>query len=305
MSSKLCLLLVAALGSSPQVYALGDRSNCPDQWADPAHDICNPLRYIPNKALNILAAALFFLVALILSIWAFKRKANYFLAIVVGAWAEGVGFVLRVVLRKNVHSVPLYVICNLFIILSPCAFLAADYVLLGRLVQHLNAQECIRPLKAKRISLLFILSDVTTFIIQAIGGALAVSSSKAKLGGNILLAGIVAQMASFVFFTVVCFLFGLRVRSQAKDIWSTPGWKGLYFALLFTCICFLIRSVYRTVELAQGYVGYLATHEAYLLGLDSLPLLLGIAAYCWFWPGRYLRLGRKVKDFEGDVEMHE
>ncbi|ODN84436.1 hypothetical protein L202_00386 [Cryptococcus amylolentus CBS 6039] len=303
MSSKLFLLILFALCISSPVYALGDRSNCPDQWADPAHDICNPLRYIPNKALNILAAALFFLVAIILTIWAFKRKANYFLAMVIGAWAEGVGFVLRVILRKNVHSVPLYVVCNLFIILSPCAFLAADYVLLGRLVQHLNAHECIRPLKAKRISLMFIMSDVTTFIIQAIGGALAVSQDKARLGGHILLAGIVAQMVSFVFFTIVCFLFGLRVRSQAKDIWTTPGWKALYSALLFTCICFLIRSVYRTVELAQGYVGYLATHEAFLLGLDSLPLLLGIASYAWFWPGRYLRFDQRMKGFENGVEM--
>ena len=36
------------------------------------------------------------------------------------------------------------------------------------------------------------------------------------------------------------------------------------------------------------YIGYLATHERYFLGLDTLPLLIGISTYMFFWPGRYL-----------------
>ena len=36
------------------------------------------------------------------------------------------------------------------------------------------------------------------------------------------------------------------------------------------------------------YVGYLATHERFFLGLDTLPLFLGITTYTWFWPGKYL-----------------
>jgi len=47
---------------------------------------------------------------------------------------------------------------------------------------------------------------------------------------------------------------------------------------------FMIRSVFRTIELSQGYVGFLATHEAYVAGLDTLPLFLGIVVYCYFWP---------------------
>lgn len=39
-----------------------------------------------------------------------------------------------------------------------------------------------------------------------------------------------------------------------KALWNKPGWKPLYWALGFTCICFMIRSVFRTIELSQGYV---------------------------------------------------
>lgn len=49
-----------------------------------------------------------------------------------------------------------------------------------------------------------------------------------------------------------------------------------------------IRSVYRTVELSQGYVGPLATNEATFYGLDTLPLFIAVAVYMFFWPGRFL-----------------
>lgn len=62
------------------VYAFGEDRDCPaDPYADPANDMyvprinynsdnwphcsCNPLRYVPNKVLNCLGAALFFIVA--------------------------------------------------------------------------------------------------------------------------------------------------------------------------------------------------------------------------------------------------
>lgn len=32
------------------------------------------------------------------------------------------------------------------------------------------------------------------------------------------------------------------------------------------------------------YVGFLATHEGYVMGLDTLPLFLGIMVYTVFWP---------------------
>ncbi|KIR37185.1 integral membrane protein [Cryptococcus deuterogattii MMRL2647] len=282
---------------STSVFARSD-NGCPeDPYASPSTDMCNPMRYIPNKGINIAAAVLYFLVAAILTFHAFRQKANYFLALVIGAWCEGIGMALRIAFRTNPHSSGLYIVCYLFVVLSPCAFLAGDYILLGRLVQYLDAHHYLRPLRAQLVSWIFIISDVTTFLIQAAGGGLSTASDvqTAQTGGHIFLAGIAAQLASFMFFTIACLIFGIRAWREDKELWERPGWKPLFFALGFTCICFLIRSVYRTVELSQGYVGYLAIHERYFLGLDCLPLLLGIATYVFFWPGRYLRFAPKPK----------
>ncbi|ADV20937.1 integral membrane protein [Cryptococcus gattii Ru294] len=282
---------------STSVFARSD-NGCPeDPYASPSTDMCNPMRYIPNKGINIAAAILYFLVAAILTFHAFRQKANYFLALVIGAWCEGIGMALRIAFRTNPHSSGLYIVCYLFVVLSPCAFLAGDYILLGRLVQYLDAHHYLRPLRAQLVSWIFIISDVTTFLIQAAGGGLSTASDvqTAQTGGHIFLAGIAAQLVSFMFFTIACLIFGIRAWREDKELWQRPGWKPLFFALGFTCICFLIRSVYRTVELSQGYVGYLAIHERYFLGLDCLPLLLGIATYVFFWPGRYLHFAPKPK----------
>lgn len=84
---------------------------------------------------------------------------------------------LRIAFRTNPHStgelrynlpmvdtcltvnIGLYIVCYLFVVLSPCAFLAGDYILLGRLVQYLDAHHYLRPLRAQLVSWIFIISD--------------------------------------------------------------------------------------------------------------------------------------------------
>ncbi|KAK4686239.1 hypothetical protein P7C73_g3894, partial [Tremellales sp. Uapishka_1] len=255
-----------------------------------------------------------------------RYRAKYMLALVIGAWCEAIGLVLRIPLRTNVQSNGLYIVMYLFVVLSvsanfqtpihlppragstlvaladicpqPCAFLAADYILLGRIVDHLDASRHLRPLQPKRVSWVFIVSDIITFLVQAAGGGVSDNTNPkiANIGSKIFLAGIAAQMASFALFTIMWLIFIIRVKSRDAVLWNRPGWKKLNFALGFTCICFLTRSVYRTVELSQGYIGYLATHEGFFLGLDTLPLFLGITVYVYFWPGKYLMPETKIVD---------
>jgi len=73
--------------------------------------------------------------------------------------------------------------------------------------------------------------------------------------------------------------------AEKKWYWD---WRALAGALTVSCIGILIRSVYRTIELGQGFEGQLATVEAFFYGLDTLPLILAIAIYIPFWPGRFI-----------------
>lgn len=131
---------------------------------------------------------------------------------------------------------------------------------------------------------------------------MSTSDTLHTVGSNIFLAGLVLQLASFALFTVMVIIFIYRVwRYDRHGIWAQPGWKSLYAALGWTCVMFLIRSVFRTVELSEGYTGYLSTHEIYYICLDALPLWLGIIVYVYYWPPRFLDFGRRA-EMERDEE---
>lgn len=80
-----------------------------------------------------------------------------------------IAFALGIATRFGLHTMPeskgIYIVEYLFVVLSPCAFIAADYVLLGRMSRHLDcAKHLMVP--ARRITIVFISSDITTFLIQ-------------------------------------------------------------------------------------------------------------------------------------------
>lgn len=76
-----------------------------------------------------------------------------------------VGFIIRIETTVYPNSLPIYICAVLFILLSPTAFLAFNYILYGRFVVT-----CIERrhslIKPERTARYFVISDITTFLIQ-------------------------------------------------------------------------------------------------------------------------------------------
>ena len=49
-----------------------------------------------------------------------------------------------------------------------------------------------------------------------------------------------------------------------------------------------VRSVYRTIELSEGFDGFLTRTEVYFFALDFVPLIVALVCYIPFWPGRFI-----------------
>ncbi|WVW82417.1 hypothetical protein I302_104427 [Kwoniella bestiolae CBS 10118] len=284
--SLLALSLLSQVSAKQRICA-------EDPFADPAHDLCNPLKYIPHRGVNVFATVLYSITAIGLTFQHFRHRCMWMLVLTIGAYAEAVGLGLRLYFRVHPQQLGAFIGMNTLVVLSPCLFLAADYVLLGRLVAYLDAAKHLKPLRPALVSRVFVLSDVVTFLIQGIGAGMAAKggSTSAKAGAKLFLVGLALQLVSFALFTCLWGLFGYRVKRNDPYLWRSHGWKVVYWVLGFTCICYLIRSVLRTVELGEGFGGYLSTHEPYFLLLDTLPLWLGITSLMIFWPGRYIRHG--------------
>ena len=75
------------------------------------------------------------------------------------------GFFLRVPVRENQNSLGLFIVMQLFLVCSPAAFLAFNYIVYGRLIQeNVGAKySLIRPSIVARV---FVISDVVTFLVQ-------------------------------------------------------------------------------------------------------------------------------------------
>ncbi len=88
-----------------------------------------------------------------------------FLVLIFCSPVYAIGVVLRFPLRKNLTSRKLFIVENLLVIVAPCGFIATEYMILGRLAVWL---QCTRHLlvPANRITMVFLLSDIATFLLQ-------------------------------------------------------------------------------------------------------------------------------------------
>lgn len=180
--------------------------------------------------------------------------------------------------------------------IAPTFFTAGIYVILGRLIQHFGPESSI--LSPKLYLWIFCTCDVLSLVIQAAGGGLA-SSESDKVDGdtapgtNTMVAGIVFQLASITVF-VVCAVDFLRrvIRLGLMKSVSKGPIAALLGAMVLSVVVIYIRSIYRTIELAQGWDGYLITHESYFIGLDGVMMVIAVGIFNICHPGWLLPSGK-------------
>ncbi|KAF8138712.1 RTA1-domain-containing protein [Boletus edulis] len=278
-------------------------------FLDPKDDPYNPLRYITSNTLTAIAFALVMLVALVQTFYMFRYGAKWMLAMVIGGYTYSVGFGCRFGLHYHPDSEGLYIVEYMFIVLSPCMFIAADYVLLGRLARHISCPTHVL-LPVQKLTFVFMSSDVTTALIQATGGGLSISHNQAprQWGSHIFLAGLVLQLVSFTLFSGIYVRFLYRVYTLERGVWERDkaepwyrDWRTLAVTLAISCIGILTRSGYRVAELSQGFQGYLATTEGFFYALDTLPLVIATSVYVFSWPGWFIKDGTKTVHVEPEL----
>ncbi|KAG1866557.1 RTA1-like protein [Suillus subalutaceus] len=307
-------LLTLLLTYVTSARAASNSTQCPsDPYLDPRNDPCNALGYIANNTLTAIAFSLVLLVALIQTYQIIYKGGKWMLPMVLGEYIYVIGFGFRFALHYNPDSLGIYIAEYLMIVLSPCFFIATNYVLLGRLAREIDCVHRVL-IPVRRLTLIFVLSDVTTFVIQAAGASITTSTvySTAMTGLHIFLAGLVLQLASVCSFCVVYVLFLYKVHAEEPAIWMRDSkqhwnsdWRTIAAAAAISCIGILIRSCYRVAELAQGFHGALGSSEtAFYLG-DTLPLFVAIVIYVPFWPGKFItaRLAPSVNELQNGRDL--
>jgi hypothetical protein len=250
-------------------------------------------RYDPSKAAAAVAGGLYSIASLCLFTRLFMNKAWWGLCLPIASTLMSVGFFMRIPMAMNPNSLAILMVQQLLTLLPPAAYLAFNYILYGRFIVN-----CVDRryswIKPERVARYFVISDITTFLIQGGGGGLEASTKQTsqKLGSDILLAGLVLQTLSFAFFMILVARAWHGVLRDGFVLRQEP-WGPIVWLLMFSSTAYMVRCIYRVIELGQGNGGYLVTHEIYFYLLDSLPLLIGICTYIIYWPTRYLEESAK------------
>lgn len=198
-------------------------------------------------------------------------------------------------------------------IIAPTPLVAANFVILGELIRRLGP--CYSRLSPVWYTAIFVSCDIISLVVQAVGGAIAATAvnqyESPATGGNIMLAGIAFQLASITAYMLLAAEFVLRFLHDrpVRNVVHAAGHhhfnrntKLMLAGLTFSSLCIYIRSVYRTIELAEGWDGYIITTQRYFNWLDGGMITLAMFCLNVLHPGYLLGKRETWKTSRGDSE---
>ncbi|KAF9770298.1 hypothetical protein IL306_012177 [Fusarium sp. DS 682] len=176
------------------------------------------------------------------------------------------------------------------LIIAPVFFTAGVYIILGRLIQTFG-RDC-SILRPALYLWIFCTCDVVSLVVQAVGGGLA-SAAVNQVDGNTapgthtMVAGVVFQLASMSVFVALAIDFLFRSIRQGMLKSRKQSSVPILSAMALSLLCIYVRSIYRTIELSEGWTGYLITHERYFIALDGAMMVIAVAVFNLIHPASF------------------
>lgn len=119
-----------------------------------------------------------------------------------------------------------------------------------------------------------------------------------KPGTDVMVAGIIFQLASITVFVLFAVDFLNRVYKQRLLRTVQGSVMPLLLAMCFSIILIYVRSIYRAIELLQGWSGYLITHQDYFIALDGAMMVPAVAIFNIIHPGWFMPKRKTVNGYD-------
>lgn len=251
--------------------------------------------------------AVLFILQILFGVW--FRQWWFFVCWFCATGLEVAGFAGRVTSYYQLDNQAAFKLQLVGTILAPAFHMAGIYYQLAKIITIYGQQ--VSPLKPMTYSAIFIVADVVSIVIQAAGGGTAAAgdtdgnSDTIKTGGWIMVGGIGVQVLMMSIFILAFSYVIWKIRTTPEQeyepryayIRERPMFKFFIPALCVAILFIYTRSIYRLVELSEGWSGYLMTTERFFLVLDGLMVLIATISLTVVYPG--FCLGRDVIPVEG------
>ncbi|OOO09400.1 RTA-like protein [Aspergillus oryzae] len=262
--------------------------------------------YQPSLAAGIVFCVLFGTSMVAHTAQSFWSRKWWCLLFAIGCLTEVLGWAARTWSAECPYQTDAFLMQISTLIIGPTFFTAGIYVLLGQLIALLGPESSI--LRPSWYLWIFCTCDIVSLVVQAVGGGMA-SSAASEVDGdtapgtNTMVAGIVFQMAAITAFAFCGIDFLVRCRRPQLRARFTPRMRLLVLATTFSVVCIYVRSIYRTIELLEGWSGYLITREWFFIGLDGIPMVLAVVVFNIFHPYWLLPREKEARKAESWVSL--
>ncbi|KAK6850976.1 hypothetical protein PG987_000610 [Apiospora arundinis] len=253
-------------------------------------------RYTPSLPAAVVFAAIFAVLAALHTWQLVRHRAYYFTTFTVGgyssqfSWSDTAGASGRTSTPSLSGG---FVMQAILILVAPALYAASIYMVLGRLIRTLQADN-LSLLPIAWATKIFVISDIVSFTLQAGGGGIQAAGTLElyDIGEKVIIAGLFVQIAMFGFFMATAVLFHARyvreewhpVNNETCGLASkTVQWRRHLWVLYAVSALILGRSIFRVVEYLQGNKGYLIAHEVFLYVFDAvLMALVMVILLVWY-----------------------
>ncbi|KAL5593072.1 hypothetical protein FOBRF1_012174 [Fusarium oxysporum] len=157
---------------------------------------------------------------------------------------------------------------NLLLLIGPPFHAVSIYMVFGRLIAALNAEQY-SIIKLKWFTKFFLIGNVLSILSQAAdGGMLSSADTEEALdqAKMIVLIGPGVQIIFLSLFLVATVIFHYRIhrRPTTKNSKMTSPRKKLFIVLYGTSLLIMLRSIFRVAKYTRGKEGELITKEFYI-----------------------------------------
>lgn len=121
-------------------------------------------------------------------------------------------------------------------------------------------------------------------------------------GTHIMVAGILFQLASILVFVTLFIVVIFRALRSKGEVLTQKRIQWIIAAMILSVVLIVIRSIYRTIELLQGWSGYLINTERYFIALDGAMMVGAVAVFNIARPG-WANTTNKNSDIEGESQV--
>jgi RTA1 like protein len=264
--------------------------------------------YQPSKILPVVFAVLVFLSLALHTLQNFRYRfwrITFFLFYANLIWLTG--WILRAISTHFPFDLPLYIAGTIFIYMGPPIYAAAEYNILGRLMDYLPMHASLNP---RMVKYFFIYLGALVEALTAAGAARMANSDPSSDGfqnGGTLLA--VATVLQGTIELVYLSMIGLLHYRCTKSGMFSRNVKTVVMTLYGCSTLVLLRSIFRAVEAFSMYgddcvyCGSVTKREWYLYALEAAPMIIYTFWLNAFHPGRFLPTGRnRYLDVDGKTE---